>query len=79
VARIASGRAARATSYAISGSGLAIAKMIGRAAMPRIISALTTPPTDRPTNASAPRSASAIPSYFREVASASLAGNRSVR
>ena len=56
---IASSRTARASSGVISGSGLAMAKMIGRGPMLRTISAVSAPRTLRPKNASAPATASA--------------------
>ncbi len=59
VAMIASGRARIASSGMISGVGFASAKMTGRAAIAATISPLTIPPVERPTNTSAPLSASA--------------------
>ncbi len=59
MATIASGRAASATSYAISGSGFASAKMIGLGAIVFTISGVTAPPLESPKNTSAPASASA--------------------
>ena len=56
---MASGRTALASSGVISGSGLAMAKMIGRGAIRSISSALSAPFTERPKKASAPFSASA--------------------
>src|SRR3546814_9930530 len=55
---IASGRAARASGGEISGSGLAIAKMIGAGAISLTISGLSAPAADRPRKTSAPFSAS---------------------
>ena len=55
---IALGRASRASSGVISGSGLAIAKMIGLSAMRATIALVTAPFTDRPNTTSAPSSAS---------------------
>ena len=56
---IASERTARASSGVISGSGLAIAKMIGRSAIALTIAWVTAPLADRPKNTSAPSIASA--------------------
>ena len=56
---MASGRTARASSGVISGSGLAIAKMMGRSAMLRTMSGVSAPRTDKPKNTSAPATASA--------------------
>ena len=56
---IASSRTAATSAGVISGSGFAIAKMIGLGAMAATISPVTVPADDTPTNASAPRSASA--------------------
>ena len=56
---IASERTARASSGVISGSGLAMAKMIGLSAMLRTMSVVSAPRTDRPKNTSAPATASA--------------------
>ncbi len=55
---MASPRTARTSSGVISGSGLAMAKMIGRGAMVRTISGVSAPLTDRPTKTSAPTRAS---------------------
>ena len=55
---IASARAARASSGAISGSGLASAKRIGFALMLLTICEVKAPLTDRPTATSAPLNAS---------------------
>ena len=55
---MASGLAAFASSGVISGSGLAMAKMIGLSAMERTMSCVTAPFTDRPKKASAPAMAS---------------------
>ena len=55
---IASGRAALASSGRISGSGLAIAKMIGAGAMSFTISGFSAPAAESPKNTSAPTSAS---------------------
>ena len=52
-------RAPTASSYVISGSGFAIAKMMGSFAMLRTISFVTTPFTETPANTSAPFMASA--------------------
>ena len=56
---IASARTARTSSGVISGSGLAIAKMIGLSAIARTIAWSTAPLTERPRNTSAPSIASA--------------------
>ena len=56
---IASERTARTSSGVISGSGLAIAKMIGLSAIERTIGWSTAPLADRPKKASAPSIASA--------------------
>ena len=56
---MASARTARTSSGVISGSGLAMAKMIGWGAMERTISAVTAPLAERPRNTSAPTIASA--------------------
>ena len=56
---MASPRTALTSSGVISGSGLAIAKMIGLAAMTATISWLTAPLAERPRKASAPFIASA--------------------
>ena len=56
---IASGLTARASSGVISGSGLAMAKMIGFFAMRFTMSCVTAPLTESPMNTSAPSSASA--------------------
>ena len=55
---IALGLTSRASSGVISGSGLAMAKMIGLSAMARTMSWVTAPFTDRPNTTSAPSSAS---------------------
>ena len=55
---MASGRAARTSSGVISGSGLAMAKMIGLAAIDFTMSLVTAPLTDRPKKTSAPSIAS---------------------
>ena len=55
---IAFGLASRASSGVISGSGFAIAKMIGLSAMRATISLVNAPFTDRPKTTSAPSSAS---------------------
>ena len=55
---IASERAARTSSGVISGSGLAIAKMIGFAAIARTIAWSTAPLAERPKKTSAPSIAS---------------------
>ena len=52
-----SGRAALASSGVISGSGLAMAKMMGLGAMARTMSCVTAPLMERPKNTSAPSSA----------------------
>ena len=54
-----SGRTAFASSGRISGSGLAIARMIGWSAIRLTISAVSTPPADRPRKMSAPSMTSA--------------------
>jgi hypothetical protein len=54
-----SSRISATSSGVISGSGFAIAKMIGRSAMERIISGVKAPLTERPNTASAPSRASA--------------------
>src|ERR1700722_16147348 len=56
---MASWRTSATSSGVISGSGLAIAKMIGLAAMDLTMSRVTASLTERPKNASAPASASA--------------------
>ncbi len=56
---MASSRTAATSSAVISGSGLAMAKMIGFGAIDFTISGVTAPLTDRPKNTSAPTSASA--------------------
>ena len=56
---MASSRTAATSSGVISGSGLAIAKMIGFAAMTLTISGVTAPLAERPKKTSAPASASA--------------------
>ena len=56
---MASSRTAATSSAVISGSGLAMAKMIGFAAIDFTISLVTAPLTDSPKNTSAPTSASA--------------------
>ena len=55
---IASGRTLRASSGRISGSGFAMAKMIGALAMSFTISGFSAPAAERPRNTSAPTSAS---------------------
>ena len=54
-----SGRTSLASSGRISGSGLAMARMIGRSAICATISGLSTPAIDRPKNTSAPGTISA--------------------
>ena len=54
-----SGRTCFASSGRISGSGLAIARMIGRSAIRATISGVRTPPVDRPRKTSAPAITSA--------------------
>ena len=56
---MASSRIAATSSTVISGSGLAMAKMIGFGAIDRIIASVKAPFTDRPNTASAPSIASA--------------------
>ena len=56
---IASPRTAATSAGVISGSGFAIAKMIGLGAMDATISGVTVPADETPTKQSAPRSASA--------------------
>ena len=56
---ITSGRALRATSGLISGSGLAMAKMIGLSLMEATISGVNASLTEHPSNMSAPSIASA--------------------
>ena len=56
---IASSRIWVTSSGVISGSGLAMAKMIGRGAIERIMSAVKAPLADSPKTASAPAMASA--------------------
>ncbi len=56
---IASSRTSATSSGVISGSGLAMAKMIGLGAMVATISLVRAPLTDRPRNTSAPTMASA--------------------
>ena len=65
---IASGRTARASSGVISGSGLAIAKMIGLGAIRRTISCVIAPLAESPKKTSAPSSASASVRAFVTVA-----------
>ena len=55
---MASARAARASSGVISGSGFAMAKMIGFGAIRRTMSWVSVPFCDRPKNTSAPSIAS---------------------
>ncbi len=56
---IASERTSATSSGVISGSGLAMAKMIGLGAMVATISLVSAPFTERPKNTSAPTMASA--------------------
>ena len=56
---MASSRTAATSSAVISGSGLAMAKMIGLSAIDLTMSCVTAPLADRPKNTSAPSSASA--------------------
>ena len=56
---MASSRTAATSSAVISGSGLAMAKMIGLSAIDFTMSWVTAPLADRPKNTSAPSSASA--------------------
>ena len=56
---MASPRMAATSSTVISGSGFAMAKMIGSFAIDRIMSSVKAPLTDRPKTASAPLMASA--------------------
>ena len=56
---MASSRTAATSSTVISGSGLAMAKMIGFAAIDLTMSWVTAPLAERPKNTSAPTSASA--------------------
>ncbi len=56
---MASSRTARTSSGVISGSGFAMAKMIGLSAMSLTMSPLTAPLTERPKKMSAPFMASA--------------------
>ena len=56
---MASSRIAATSSTVISGSGLAMAKMIGFAAIDLIMSGVNAPLTDRPKTTSAPSKASA--------------------
>ena len=56
---IASSRIAATSSTVISGSGFAIAKMIGSRAIERIMASVNAPLAERPNTASAPASASA--------------------
>ena len=76
---IASGRAARASSGRISGSGFAIAKMMGAGAMSRTMSGRSAPAADRPRNTSAPTSASPSVRASVSTACADLNWSRSVR
>jgi hypothetical protein len=55
---MASSRMAATSSTVISGSGLAMAKMIGFGAMARIMAGVKAPLTDRPNTTSAPSMAS---------------------
>ncbi len=59
-----SGRAARASSGEISGTGFAMAKMIGSFAIFLIISPVTSLAAETPMKASAPSSASAMVRFF---------------
>jgi hypothetical protein len=59
VATIASSRISATSSGVISGSGLAMAKMIGFGAIERIISGVSAPLADSPKKTSAPAIASA--------------------
>ena len=56
---MASSRTSATSSAVISGSGLAMAKMIGLSAIDFTMSLVTAPLADRPKNTSAPSSASA--------------------
>jgi len=56
---IASARTARTSSGVISGSGLAMAKMIGLSAIDATIAGVIAPLTESPKNTSAPSTASA--------------------
>ncbi len=56
---MASSRTSATSSGVISGSGLAMAKMMGFGAIPFTISLVTAPLTDRPKKTSAPSMASA--------------------
>ena len=59
VATITSRRTARAAWYSISGSGMAMAKTMGKRAMERIMAWSTTPAVAAPRNTSAPAMPSA--------------------
>ncbi len=54
VATMTSRRLARATACSISGTGVASANTIGKRAIDRTISCVSTPPADAPMNTSAP-------------------------
>ena len=56
---MASSRTSATSSGVISGSGLAMAKMMGLGAILRTMSLVTVPAAERPKNASAPSRASA--------------------
>ncbi len=71
---MASGRAAFTSSGVISGTGFAMAKMIGSFAIFLIMSPLMSFAAETPTKASAPSSASAIVRFFVSRAKRSLYG-----
>ncbi|MPM70581.1 hypothetical protein SDC9_117536 [bioreactor metagenome] len=74
-----SGRASIASSYEISGLGLANAKTIGFSFIVFTISLVSTPATDKPRNTSDPATASASVFIFLEVAKGFFLSFRSVR
>ena len=71
---ITSWRAATASSYMISGAGLAMAKTIGFGAMLRTMSGVTVPPAERPMKTSAPFIASVSERASVSAANSSLYG-----
>ena len=79
VANMMSGREAMASSYEISGFGLAKANTIGFSFMLRTMSWVSTPATDNPRNTSAPFMASSKVLMSRSVANGFLRSFRSVR
>ena len=79
VAMIASGRTALASGGQISGSGLAMAKMIGSLAISSTIAGLSAPAADRPRKTSAPTSASSSVRASVSTECADFHWSRSVR